>query len=102
MLDNQNLQELWDWDNHPQINILSSHGSAKVFFHFNPKLCLQKIETLRMLSNLSEFTEFEVASNSNGDKVACNVTELMTRVAKKTSEAALIEWEEFKVSCFSS
>ncbi|XP_043280650.1 insulin-like receptor [Venturia canescens] len=95
VLDNQNLQELWDWGTHPSIKILSRDGPAKVFFHFNPKLCLQQIETLRQVANLAEFTDLEVAPNSNGDKVACNVTELKAEVTKKNSEAALIQWEAF-------
>ncbi|XP_044591590.1 insulin-like receptor isoform X2 [Cotesia glomerata] len=96
VLDNQNLQELWDWDTHPPITIKSKDGPAKVFFHFNPKLCLQKIEKLREVAKLSRFTDLEVAPNSNGDKVACNVTELKVSVTKKTAEAALIEWKAFE------
>ena len=95
VLDNQNLQELWDWETHPKISILSKEGHAKVFFHFNPKLCLQKIETMREKAALDEFTDLEVAPNSNGDKVACNVTELTTEVVKKSAGAALITWEAF-------
>lgn len=95
VLDNQNLQELWDWRTHQNISIMSIDGPAKVFFHFNPKLCLYKIETLREKAKLNEFTDLEVASNSNGDKVACNVTELKTKVIKKTPRGAIIEWEAF-------
>ncbi|XP_011300657.1 insulin-like receptor [Fopius arisanus] len=96
VLDNQNLQELWNWETHPGIKIGSIDGDAKVFFHFNPKLCLQKIEALREKADLKEFTDLEVAPNSNGDKVACNVTKLKTFVAKRTAEAALINWERFQ------
>lgn len=95
VLDNQNLQELWDWSTHGKIKILSKDGPAKVFFHFNPKLCFHKIETLIKKAELGDFSELEVAPNSNGDKVACNVTELKTIVTKTTSDAALIEWEQF-------
>ncbi|XP_066590355.1 insulin-like receptor isoform X2 [Prorops nasuta] len=95
VFDNQNLQELWDWETHPTIKILSKDGPAKIFFHFNPKLCLHKIEKLRDKAGLGKFTELEVASNSNGDKVACNVTELQSRVTKYMPEAVLIEWEAF-------
>ncbi|KAL2712200.1 insulin-like receptor isoform X1 [Vespula squamosa] len=95
VLDNQNLQELWDWSTHGEISILSKDGPAKVFFHFNPKLCFHKIETLREKARLEQFSDLEVAPNSNGDKVACNVTELKTIVTKTTSDAALIEWEQF-------
>ncbi|XP_034934198.1 insulin-like receptor [Chelonus insularis] len=96
VLDNQNLQELWDWNSHPPLTIKSKDGPPKVFFHFNPKLCLQKIERLRDVAKLPQFTDLEVAPNSNGDKVACNVTELSVQVTKKTAEAALIQWEAFR------
>lgn len=95
VFDNQNLQELWDWSTHPGISILSRDDRAKIFFHFNPKLCLSKIETLREKAKLDEFTDLDVAPNSNGDKVACNVTELKTKVNKKTAKGAIIEWEAF-------
>lgn len=95
VLDNQNLQELWDWSTHPNLTILSSAGSPKVFFHFNPKLCMYKIDMLREKAKLDNFTEHDVAINSNGDKVACNVTELKTKITKKTSRGAIIEWEPF-------
>lgn len=66
VLDNQNLQDLWDWTNRTlHIEI------GRLFFHFNPKLCYSKIEMLRKKANLTEFTELEVASSSNGDKIAC-------------------------------
>lgn len=95
VLDNQNLQELWDLESHRSIEIRAKGGPAKVFFHFNPKLCLDTIEKFRKAANLPEFTELEVAPNSNGDKVACNVTKLQAYVTKKTATAALISWEAF-------
>ncbi|KAK1131015.1 hypothetical protein K0M31_017318 [Melipona bicolor] len=95
VMDNQNLQELWDWDTHDGIKILSKDGPGRIFFHLNPKLCLYKIETLRKKAGLGPFTEYDVAPNSNGDKVACNVTELMTMVGKKSPWGAVIEWEPF-------
>jgi len=68
LLDNQNLQELWDWDSREKnLRILK----GRLFFHFNPKLCLNKIEQLKEVANLANFTDLEVAANSNGDKVAC-------------------------------
>lgn len=95
VMDNQNLQELWDWSAHNGIKILSKDGPGRIFFHLNPKLCLYKIETLRKKAGLGPFTEYDVAPNSNGDKVACNVTELKTKVGKKSPWGAVIEWEPF-------
>lgn len=68
VLDNQNLQELWDWRNRTL-----SIDNGSLFFHFNPKLCINKIEKLQEVAmpNLPHFTELEVAQNSNGDKIAC-------------------------------
>lgn len=97
VLDNQNLQELWEWKTKKSIKILYKNSApGKVFFHFNPKLCLQKIEKLREIAKLEPFTDLEVAPNSNGDKNACNVTELLVRIDKKTSNAALITWAPFE------
>ncbi|CAD1479730.1 unnamed protein product, partial [Heterotrigona itama] len=95
VMDNQNLQELWDWSSHKGIKIQSKDGPGRIFFHLNPKLCLYKIETLRKKAGLGPFTEYDVAPNSNGDKVACNVTELKTKVGKKSPWGAVIEWEPF-------
>lgn len=68
ILDNQNLMELWDWEKRDN-NLHIMNG--RLFFHFNPKLCLSKIDRLREIASLPEYTPLEVASNSNGDKVAC-------------------------------
>lgn len=95
VMDNQNLQELWDWSWHRDIEILYKGEPGKVFFHMNPKLCLYKIETLREKAGLRAFAMYEAAANSNGDKVACNVTELKTRVGTKSPWGAVIEWEPF-------
>lgn len=70
MLDNQNLQDLWDWKNR---TLTIERG--KLFFHFNPKLCYQKIVQLQKKASLSAFTEMEVATSSNGDKIACEYTD---------------------------
>ncbi|KAJ4434420.1 hypothetical protein ANN_22982 [Periplaneta americana] len=125
LLDNQNLQELWDWDTRKEdLRILN----GRLFFHFNPKLCLYKIEKLKQVAQLPNFTDLEVAANSNGDKVAfvvpfssteskfhChkaqlvlrlfyiimkyvagNVTELHARVTKFDDHAVIIEWDQFE------
>lgn len=97
VLDNQNLQELWDWGSNKTIKILYKNSRpGKVFFHFNPKLCLQKIYKLRQVAHLEQFTDVEVAPNSNGDKNACNVTLLQVKIDKKASNAALIIWAPFE------
>lgn len=67
VVENQNLQELF-----PN-NVTIEHG--RLFFHFNPKLCYHLIDNLRSstfdLRNVSHLPPEDVATNSNGDKVAC-------------------------------
>lgn len=68
VLDNQNLMELWDFTRHPD-GLKVDRG--RMFFHFNPKLCLHKIYELQKMLGIEEVTDLEVAPNSNGDKIAC-------------------------------
>lgn len=67
VMDNQNLQDLFP---NP---VTIDHG--KIFFHFNPKLCYSNIEKLKNgvveLRNVTSLAIEDVATNSNGDKVAC-------------------------------
>lgn len=67
VLDNQNLQELWNWESNKTLKI----EKGRLFFHFNPKLCIREIEKLQNITNITNVTELEVAKNSNGDKIAC-------------------------------
>ncbi|KAK9497178.1 hypothetical protein O3M35_004544 [Rhynocoris fuscipes] len=93
ILDNQNLMELWDWDKRERIFNIKS---GRLFFHFNPKLCRSKIDELKEIANLSDYSELEVASNSNGHKVACNVTRLKAFIEKKSSVVAIVHWTQFE------
>ncbi|CAH0562735.1 unnamed protein product [Brassicogethes aeneus] len=93
VLDNQNLQELWeDWSNR---SFRIERGS--LFFHFNPKLCINKIEMLRNKTGLQPFSDLEVAKNSNGDKIACNVSELKVNVTLITSKGVVLVWRPFEL-----
>lgn len=93
VLDNQNLVELWDWKTRKNEFRIDQ---GRLFFHFNPKLCLSEIDKLKRVAGLGDYTEHEVASSSNGDKVACNIKELKVSVYKKNSIAALIRWNQFE------
>ncbi|XP_046398133.1 insulin-like peptide receptor [Ischnura elegans] len=92
VVENQNLQELWDRDSKKDmVKILN----GRPFFHFNPKLCISKIDQIKQ-ANFTNFTDIEVAKSSNGDKVPCNVSELKVRVTIKTAAGAVITWNAFK------
>jgi insulin receptor len=90
--DNPNLLDLWDWENHGPIAI----RRGKLFFHFNPKLCYEKIEALKPMANDTEFNDLEVARNSNGDKIACNITKLNITIRDRRTNGVLLGWEQFK------
>lgn len=70
MRDNINLQELWDWNAKKSFRVLA----GKLFFHNNPKLCFNKIVQLKEEAKMPDFTDTEVARDSNGDKIACKLS----------------------------
>ncbi|XP_037039438.1 insulin-like receptor isoform X2 [Bradysia coprophila] len=87
VMDNQNLQNLFD---HP---VTIARG--RIFFHFNPKLCYNVIEGLKNdtieLRHVSRFAVEDVAPNSNGDKVACNLATLSAKPVTMMAFGAVIE-----------
>lgn len=91
--ENHNLEELWD--EKQDIEILN----GKLFFHFNPRLCFNKIEQLARQSirgnmSLANIIEnYDTASRSNGDKTPCNVTPLNVTVEYVYPQAALLSWD---------
>ncbi|KAG8263638.1 hypothetical protein J6590_029115 [Homalodisca vitripennis] len=84
ILDNQNLQELWDIKSTFRIK------NGRLFFHYNPKLCHHYIETLIARSNVTNITSYEIDQESNGDKFACNTTRVDLIFTEITSKSVLI------------
>lgn len=68
LLDNENLEELWDWSTREK-DIRIENG--RLAFYLNPKLCFKKIQEFNEIAKMQEFTPEEVPPESNGDKVAC-------------------------------
>lgn len=89
VVENQNLQALFAQ------NVTIEHG--RMFFHFNPKLCMNIIEEFKMnvreVRNQEKLPADEVAPNSNGDKIACNVTTLHVNITKLSEKVAILELE---------
>uniref|UniRef100_A0A336M6T9 Tyrosine-protein kinase receptor n=1 Tax=Culicoides sonorensis TaxID=179676 RepID=A0A336M6T9_CULSO len=92
VIDNQNLQDLFNPNNTVQI------GGGKIAFHYNPKLCLYKIEEFKksLFSNIS-YDSIESMRNSNGDKIACNVTRLNVWAKGISHQFALLGWDKFEI-----
>ncbi|XP_067011741.2 insulin-like peptide receptor [Anabrus simplex] len=90
VLNNQNLQQLWNFSGRPtRLRILN----GGLFFHHNPRLCLSEIEKLREISGAPNYTNLEVARESNGDKASCEVKNLHTTHVVINSTSVRFEWD---------
>lgn len=92
VLDNRNLEELWDWHNRSS-GLKIEHG--KIFFHFNPKLCIDKIRELENYTNLTQADVKDVSLTSNGDQIACNVSSLELSIVKVGKTYVMIRFTNF-------
>ncbi|XP_055527832.1 insulin-like receptor isoform X2 [Wyeomyia smithii] len=87
IVENQNLQELFDR------NVTIREG--KLFFYNNPMLCVGKIRELKAVNPKIEIeNEAQLAAN-NGDRAACEITELDTSLKSVSAETAIIQWAPF-------
>ncbi|CAH1796561.1 unnamed protein product [Owenia fusiformis] len=97
LLDNENLQEIWDIETHPKLEI--KHG--KVFFHSNRKLCHSKILTFLNDSVIMDprvkksHDTNDISDKSNGDQNTCSVTQLIVNVSRVANSTAILEWNAF-------
>lgn len=88
--ENDNLQNLFNENQTVQI----WNGALNI--HTNPKLCVNRIEMLRpMLSKNIKF-DLEKFRSSNGDRVACNLTELAPKVDMLYEKMAFITIDPLK------
>ncbi|XP_058832990.1 insulin-like receptor isoform X2 [Topomyia yanbarensis] len=87
IVENQNLQELFDRN----VTI----GEGKLFFYNNPMLCVGKIKELKAVNPKIEIeNEAQLAAN-NGDRAACEITELDTSLKSVAAETVIIQWAPF-------
>lgn len=93
VLDNQNLQMLWDWSSRPANQTLVLKKGS-IFFHINPKLCLSHIDELRTHAQVPPWTSEDVSPHTNGDRVACNVYDLAVTLPIVRSRGAVIKWTD--------
>ncbi|NXR11956.1 INSR protein, partial [Semnornis frantzii] len=91
-LDNQNLRQLWDWSKH---NLTIARG--KLFFHYNPKLCLSEIHKMEEISGTKGRQERnDIALKTNGDQASCKTNELLKFSSIRTShDKILLKWEPY-------
>ncbi|NXL40098.1 INSRR protein, partial [Glaucidium brasilianum] len=75
VLDNQNLQQLWDWSHH-----VLSIPVGKMYFAFNPKLCLAEIYRMEEVTGTKgRQNKAEINPRTNGDRASCEYRDGDTR-----------------------
>ena len=76
ILDNQNLQEIWDLKTHPNLTIFNGNIS----FNQNQKLCLDKIQKFitHIGKRWDQVPETDISPVTNGDRVACKWLQVLT------------------------
>ena len=65
VLENTDMETIWN----PNQTVQILKGT--VYFHFNPKLCLNEINTLLPMLKKDEFDQKEVSKDSNGSRGSC-------------------------------
>ena len=95
VIDNPNLQELFPWNKDRNFTI----KEGKIFFHINPKLCINKIEEMDKLVNMKETWDrkHDVSEFTNGDKIACENVDLNLKVTDTRKNTAILQWKNFKL-----
>ncbi|XP_071434349.1 insulin receptor isoform X1 [Pithys albifrons albifrons] len=90
-LDNQNLRQLWDWSKH---NLTIARG--KLFFHYNPKLCLAEIHKMEEISGTKGRQERnDIALKTNGDQASCENELLKFSYIRTSHDKILLKWEPY-------
>ncbi|NXN46277.1 INSR protein, partial [Rhinoptilus africanus] len=90
-LDNQNLRQLWDWSKH---NLTIARG--KLFFHYNPKLCLSEIHKMEEISGTKGRQERnDIALKTNGDQASCENELLKFSSIRTSHDKILLKWEPY-------
>ncbi|XP_066274508.1 insulin-like peptide receptor isoform X2 [Branchiostoma lanceolatum] len=92
VLDNRNLEKLLDWD---RTNLTMDDG--KLFFHFNPKLCMNVILTMVEKVGVSEDTvsDTDISTLTNGDQAQCSYSKLDINEISTTKNMIILRWRAF-------
>ncbi|XP_077323964.1 insulin receptor-related protein-like [Lithobates pipiens] len=94
ILDNQNLQQLWD-PNHEHLSI----PVGKLYFAFNPKLCLSEIYNTEALTGTKgRQNKADINPRTNGDRASCK-THALKFVANATEfDRIFLKWESYRTT----
>ncbi|KFQ91111.1 Insulin receptor-related protein, partial [Nipponia nippon] len=92
VLDNQNLQQLWDWSHH-----VLSIPVGKMYFAFNPKLCLAEIYRMEEVTGTKgRQNKAEINPRTNGDRASCKTQTLRFISNITESDRIFLKWERYR------
>uniref|UniRef100_A0A8C6YSV1 Tyrosine-protein kinase receptor n=1 Tax=Nothoprocta perdicaria TaxID=30464 RepID=A0A8C6YSV1_NOTPE len=92
VLDNQNLQQLWDWSHH-----VLSIPVGKMYFAFNPKLCLAEIYRMEEVTGTKgRQNKAEINPRTNGDRASCECGPLRFISNVTESDRIFLKWERYR------
>ncbi|KAL7980188.1 hypothetical protein Chor_001456 [Crotalus horridus] len=92
VLDNQNLQQLWDWSHH---NLTIKEG--KMYFAFNPKLCVSEIYQMEEVTGTKDRqSKGDINPRNNGEKASCE-SHILKFVSNTTMKNRIkLTWEQYR------
>ncbi|XP_041082104.1 insulin-like growth factor 1a receptor isoform X2 [Polyodon spathula] len=92
VLDNQNLQQLWDWGRH---NLTIREG--KMYFAFNPKLCLSEIYKMEEASGTrGRQGKGDLNPRNNGERASCGSYILKFKSNSTMKNKIKLTWERYR------
>uniref|UniRef100_A0A2K5RBA0 Tyrosine-protein kinase receptor n=1 Tax=Cebus imitator TaxID=2715852 RepID=A0A2K5RBA0_CEBIM len=92
VLDNQNLQQLWDWD-HQNLTI----RSGKMYFAFNPKLCVSEIYRMEEVTGTKgRQNKGDINTRNNGERASCESDVLHFTSTTTWKNRVIITWHRYR------
>ncbi|XP_054858143.1 insulin-like growth factor 1 receptor [Eublepharis macularius] len=92
VLDNQNLQQLWDWNSH---NLTIREG--KMYFAFNPRLCISEIQQMEVVTGTKgrQSTD-DINTRNNGERASCKSRVLNFLSNTTMKNRIMLTWELYR------
>lgn len=90
---NENLQELWDY---PLRKRKLTIGKGRPFFHFNPQLCMDKIDKTMEVVGMNDISQIEISRTSNGNKGACEKENMELDTSNISASSVYLLFDNFR------
>lgn len=88
ILQNDNLQSLWDFREKKTLKLLKGN----LLVHFNSKLCMKEIRDLQEILKTNVSEDF-VSAESNGYEEVCSASDIETKFEVLSHSSVEIQWE---------